>query len=262
MLGAGVKPLDTVARWLGVVVLLLGIAGIAVTFVFHLPWPLIVVILLGIMLVVVAEGAYRVWHKTNQDALSAQAARDAATQDLEDQRQAHEKALAAQVGYTGRKGPEPLEPCYLDQRGQYRLPNANMVHHRIGIRNPAGNPEATGVRLQWTEMSPRPRTDLFPPVIPQAVPMQAGGDPTIGIPLPPGREELWVIATTATDQQGVMTVGVFGPDRFGWHGTPWHFEPHDRWRFTYRIVADNIPARVFSVVMYAVDGWIRCDLED
>lgn len=78
VLGAGVKPLDTVARWIGVVVLLLGIAGIAVTFVFHLPWPLIAVILLGIMLVVVAEGAYRVWHKTNQDALSAQAARDAA----------------------------------------------------------------------------------------------------------------------------------------------------------------------------------------
>lgn len=92
--------------------------------------------------------------------------------------------------------------------------------------------------------------------------MRAGGDPTIGIPLPPGREELWIIATTATDQQGVMTVGVFGPDRFGWHGTPWYFEPHDRWRFTYRIVADNIPARAFSVVMNAVDGWIRCDLED
>jgi hypothetical protein len=56
VLGAGVKPLDTVARWIGVVVLLLGIAGITVTFVFHLPWPLIVVILLGILLVVVAEG--------------------------------------------------------------------------------------------------------------------------------------------------------------------------------------------------------------
>jgi hypothetical protein len=53
-----------------------------------------------------------------------------------------------------------------------------------------------------------------------------------------------------------MTVGVFGPDRFGWHGTPWHFVPHDRWRFTCRIVPDNIPARAFSMVMYAVDGWI------
>jgi hypothetical protein len=137
-----------------------------------------------------------------------------------------------------------------------------MIHHRIGIRNAPGNPEAVGVRVQWIEMSPRPRTDLgYPPVTPQAVPMQAGGDPAIGVPLPPGQEELWLIATTATDESGVMTAGVFGPGRFGWHGTPWYFELHDRWRFTYRIVADNVPGRTFSVVMNAVDSRIRCDLE-
>jgi hypothetical protein len=157
---------------------------------------------------------------------------------------------------------QALEPRYL-QREPYRLPNASMIHHRIGIRNPQGNPEAVSVRLQWIEMSPRPRTDLgYPPVIPQAVPMQAGGDPAIGITLPPGQEELWVIATTATDEHSGMTVGVFGPNRFGWHGTPWLFEPHDRWRFTYRIVADNVPGKKFSVVMHAADGQIRCDLED
>ena len=91
--------------------------------------------------------------------------------------------------------------------------------------------------------------------------MRAGGDPTIGIPLLPGQEELWVIATTATDASGIRTVGVFGPDRFGWRGTPWEFEPHDRWRFTYRIVADNAPGETFSVVMNAVDDSMRCDLE-
>jgi len=158
-------------------------------------------------------------------------------------------------------GPAPLQPHY-EQTAPYRLPNENMRHHRIGVRNPAGNPTATGVRLHWTGMSPLPRIDLgFPPVIPQAVPMQRGGDPNVGISLPAGQEELWVIATTATDAEGVMTVGVFGPRRPGWHGTPWYFESHERWRFTYRIVADNLPGTTFSVVMNAVDGWIRCDLE-
>jgi hypothetical protein len=32
-------------------------------------------------------------------------------------------------------------------------------------------------------------------------------------------------------------------------------------KFTDRIVAGNLPARTLSVVMNAVDGWIRCDLE-
>lgn len=91
--------------------------------------------------------------------------------------------------------------------------------------------------------------------------MQAGGDPAIGVPVPPGQEELWIIATTATGEDGLMTVGVFGPNRYGWRGTPWQFELHDRWRFTYRIVADNVPGKTFSVVMTPADGGIRCDLE-
>ena len=77
--------------------------------------------------------------------------------------------------------PEPLQPHY-KQSAPYRLPNEHMFHHRIGIRNSAGNPTATGVRLHWTGMSPRPAIDHgFPPVVPQAVPMLAGGDPAIGI---------------------------------------------------------------------------------
>jgi hypothetical protein len=157
--------------------------------------------------------------------------------------------------------PEPLQPHY-EQSVPYRLPNEHMFHHRIGIRNSVGNPTATGVRLHWTGMSPRPAIDHgFPPVVPQAVPMLAGGDPAIGISLPAGQEELWVIATTATDSEGVITVGTFGPRRPGWHGTPWSFEVHDRWRLTYRIVTDNLPDAAFSIVMTAVDGHIRCDLE-
>jgi hypothetical protein len=240
---AGVKPLDTVARLIAVIGLLLALAGITVTFVLHLAWPWTLVILVGLLLLVVLEGAYRVWHETDQE------------------RQEHQRVLAEKKPVAIEASVKPLEPRYL-QREPYRLPNANMVHHRIGIFNPAGNPEATGVRLQWIEMSPRPRKDFGrPPVIPQAVPMKVGGDPGIGISLHPGQEELWVIGTTATDDNGAMTVGFFGPGRSGWRGTPWYFEPHDRWRLTYRIVADNVPGEIFSVVMNAVDGWIRCDLE-
>lgn len=390
MLETGVKPLDTAARWIAVVTLLLGIAGITVTFVLHLSWPLVVIILMSVLLAVVLEGAYRIWYLTDQERLSAEAARDASQRELQAQQGAHEEQIASlrapqpgsspqsgleavitnevptsfpglalilEIEYTvtnhdamehmlsvSAQGPlffppvgkqrdpeyleilhtsgriserrrreapprvrpgetvrgvyviefawnperylpdytlvvsdgrqkyevrpgrvdtdqRSLEPRYL-QREPYRLPNANMIHHRIGIRNPPGNPEAVSVRLQWIDMSPRPHTDLgYPPVIPQAVPMQAGGDPTIGITLPPGQEELWVIATTATDEHGVMTVGVFGPRRFGWHGTPWQFEPRDRWRFTYRIVADSVTGRTISVVMHAVDGQVRCELE-
>jgi hypothetical protein len=112
-------------------------------------------------------------------------------------------------------GPAALQPHY-EQSPPYRLPNEHMLHHRIGIRNPAGNPTAHRVRLQWAGMSPQPRIDLgYPPVTPQAVPMVAGGDPAIGISLPPGQEELWLIATTATDSEGTMTVGTFGPRRLG-----------------------------------------------
>jgi hypothetical protein len=158
-------------------------------------------------------------------------------------------------------GAESLQPGY-KQSPPYWLQHEHMIFHRIGVRNLPGNPEALGVQLHWTSMSPRPRTDLgYPPVVPQAVPMLGGGDPSIGISLPAGQEELWVIATTATDAQGVMTVGAFYPDWPGWRGTPWYFEPDDRWRFSYRIVAENLPGVAFSIVMTAANGYVRCDLE-
>lgn len=162
-----------------------------------------------------------------------------------------------------RHEPQPLQPHY-EEREPYCQPNGHMSEHRIGIRNPAGNPEATGVRLHWIGMSPQPKTDLgYPPVTPQAVPVLTGGDPAIGISLPSRREELWVIATTATEpESGTMTAGVFSPRwRPTWHGTPWYFERDDRWRFSYRIVADNLPAATFSVVMTAVKGRLRCELQ-
>jgi hypothetical protein len=159
--------------------------------------------------------------------------------------------------------PAPLQPRY-EQREPYlhRPVGEHMTQHRIGIHNPKENQMVTGVRLQWIEMSPRPRVDLgYPPSIPSAVPMLNGGDATIGISLPLGQQELWMIISTGTGSDGIMSAGVFAPGYRPWHGTPWQFEPDDRWRFTYRIVADNLPNATFSVVMTAVDGHIRCDLE-
>jgi hypothetical protein len=175
--------------------------------------------------------------------------------------QAHPSNIPARVVPTTRQA--PLQPRY-EQREPYlhRLEDMLMSEHHIGIHNPTENQTATGVRLQWIEMFPRPRIDTgHPPEIPRAVPMLGGGEATIGISLPPGRQELWVIGSTGTGGDGVMRVGVFSPDVWPWRGLPWQFEPNDRWRFTYRIVADNLPDAIFSVVMTAVDGHIRCDLE-
>ncbi len=157
----------------------------------------------------------------------------------------------------------PLQPRYEQREPYVREPVAAFMSvHRIGIYNPNKNKTATSVRLRWIEMSPRPRTNLgYPPTIPSAVPMLQGGDANIGISLPPGQEELWVIASTGTGGDGTMSAGVFSPEYRPWWGTPWQFKPDDRWRLMYRIVADNLPDVTFSIVMTAVEGHIRCDLE-
>ena len=47
---------------------------------------------------------------------------------------------------------------------------------------------------------------------------------------------MWLIASTATDGQGVMTIGPFSPKYYmEWCGTLWTFNPGDRWRLTYRV---------------------------
>jgi hypothetical protein len=50
----------------GLAVLILGIAGIVVPLMFNLHLWLIAVLLLSLLLVVVAEGSYGVWHETDQ----------------------------------------------------------------------------------------------------------------------------------------------------------------------------------------------------
>jgi hypothetical protein len=53
----------------------------------------------------------------------------------------------------------------------------------------------------------------------------------------------------------------YGSSRGTWHGTPWILEPGGRWRLTCRIVAGDLPAVTFSIVLTAEDGDIHCDIE-
>ena len=81
----GISELYDAAGWVGLVVLVLGVgAGIAVPLVFSLsPW-LTAVVLLGLFLVVMAEGTYHVWHEINQQQLAALSERDATKAEIED----------------------------------------------------------------------------------------------------------------------------------------------------------------------------------
>jgi hypothetical protein len=76
-LSQGVGQLYNAAGWLGLVVPILGIAaGIAVPLVFSLSLWLTAIVLMGLFIVVVLEGTYRVWRATGQE-------RDAAKGEIE-----------------------------------------------------------------------------------------------------------------------------------------------------------------------------------
>ena len=67
-LQAGVTPLNTLGGWAGTIILIAGAAvGIVVPVVSHISLWLTAVVLLGLLVLVVAEGAYHVWHITDQD---------------------------------------------------------------------------------------------------------------------------------------------------------------------------------------------------
>lgn len=158
----------------------------------------------------------------------------------------------------------PALPASLEARYDEREPYLHQTcqtwifEHRIGIHNPCGNQTATHVRLELLDMSPLPR-DL-PPETPAAMSMLSGGDEGIGISLPPGEQEYWVIGSTATGSDDTLSAGPYGYRDPRWQGTPWKYDPAYPWRFTYQIVADGVPAARFSVVMMATDGRIRCQL--
>ena len=71
--------LTNAAGWLGAAVLLLGTAGIVIPLVFHVSFWLTAVVLLVVLLVVVLEGAYRVWDTTDKDRTAAESAQPQVT---------------------------------------------------------------------------------------------------------------------------------------------------------------------------------------
>ncbi len=80
----GVGQLNSAAGWLGLAVLVLGVAaGITVPLVLSLSGWLTAVVLMGLLIVVSLEGTYRVWHATDQRRDAALAERDAATREIE-----------------------------------------------------------------------------------------------------------------------------------------------------------------------------------
>ncbi len=192
--------------------------------------------------------------------------------DLEDARRELEAAghPAASAPTASGSALLPLVPRY-DQSLPYRRASTVMgeykTEHHVGIRNPDGNPVVTGVRLEWTAISPQPRVANpdWLPMIPCAVPKDTGGDPAIGIDLSPGRQELWGPISTWIGPDGLMAAREFADGyattRGDPSGFPYRLQPGDRLRFTYRIVADNLPHVIFSLVVTAADGHIQCDLE-
>ena len=76
-LSQGVRQLNTAAGWLGLAVLVLGVAaGIAVPLVFSLSIWLTAVVLMSLFIVIILEGTYRVWRAVEQE-------RDAAKDEIE-----------------------------------------------------------------------------------------------------------------------------------------------------------------------------------
>jgi hypothetical protein len=213
----------------------------------HLFWGIVAALV--IIVVVITEGSYRAFR----------VAGNAHRAELENQREAHEKQVAALVAAQPAPVvvPGPLQPHY------HHHPMGDQLwitEHCVGVFNPPDQ-EARRVRMYLVRMEPHPRN--FPPhdepAIPYTVPLQSGGDPSAGQTIGSGQQELWIIGRTGTGSDGSMYAGAFAvPDQ---RGLSWQFDPDERWRLRYQIVCDGRPDVEFSIVVTAEDGHIRCDLE-
>jgi hypothetical protein len=90
----GAAELNSTAGWAGSIILVLGVAaGIAVPVVYHHSPLLIAVVLLGLLVVVVALGSYRVWRETDSERNTAVTERDAARDVIADRREAQARLV-------------------------------------------------------------------------------------------------------------------------------------------------------------------------
>jgi hypothetical protein len=91
--------------------------------------------------------------------------------------------------------------------------------------------------------------------------MLSDGDTSIGITLPQGREELWVVGFTSTGSDGSLNAGGFAPPDQRWRGLPWQFDTDERCRLCYEVVCDDHEPVQFSIVLFADGGNLHCLLE-
>jgi hypothetical protein len=92
--------------------------------------------------------------------------------------------------------------------------------------------------------------------------MASDGDKSIGITLPPGREELWILGTTSTSSSDrIMHAGHFVSRDGKWRGQPWQFDADERCRLCYEVVCDDHEPVQFSILLFADDGNLHCRLE-
>lgn len=103
----GAGALNSAAGWLGLVVLLLGLAaGVAVPLVLHVSRWLTAVILLAIFALVVLEGCYRLWDATDQLRASVQRERDKALEARSRAVKLSDPSLRDRLGLGDRLQPE------------------------------------------------------------------------------------------------------------------------------------------------------------
>jgi len=265
-LAAGLNPLDALARWIAVAGFLLGIAGITVKLVFHLPWLVVVVILMGILLAVITVGSYHE-HKrleTEQEVAFAERLAEQQTQHqaaLDAQQQASEKDRAAALNaqredyekkLTETTKPVPQFGLSLDVG---REPGyGGVTAHYLRVSNPIGQPEYR-VNVYLEMMDPRePRYTPPPPY---------DAKPQLGLPVPPkgsdrtapsiligpGQEKSWLLGYTSIGDDKKMHVSRFFSDR----DISWELYSGESWRLSYRI-ACGVPASEVPFVVVIEPG--------
>ena len=167
--------------------------------------------------------------------------------------------VAVGLTYLERRQRAPLSPCY-EQKEPYRFPidpQDSAIEHRIGIVNPRRRNSTHHVRLDLVGIAPLPKDHGGqPPGFPHGLQRLGGGDPNIGITVPAGQEELWVLGYTLTGSDGTMSSSNFASFPAG---MPWPFHPDENWTLRFQIRCDDAPDVRFEMVVKPDHGRLRID---
>jgi hypothetical protein len=242
----GGTSLNTWAGWFGLFVLGLGVAaGITVPVVFHVSHWVTAVIIMGAVVLVVAEGSYLEWKDADELRRQAQG-------ELENARRG---AISAST----TPEPPPFElRLYTRTPPEYR---GYATSYYVGVKNPPDQPERRA-RVSVEGMDPYPRQNPpYPnvrPAIPHDVPPASGAAATAGLVVRPGQEQSWFLGRIGIGTDRKIIVFKF----FSHLDAGWELGPDESWRLSYRIESDGVPDRKFSIVLAAEDGELAVRLED